>query len=144
MANVLFNRSTLKYYSVLIALVLCTCTAVVPKKIEYHIFALDTVIDITLYSKNAGAAQIDLDSLESMVNRLDTLLSISEPAGDIYRINHRTDSTVTLREPIRGIMQVCRNEWQQSKGLFDVTVEPLKYLYGLEAHQEKHHVPAAS
>jgi FAD:protein FMN transferase len=144
MANVLFNRSTIKYYSVLIALVLCTCTSVVPKKIEYHIFALDTVIDITLYSKNAGAAQADLDSLEGMVNRLDTLLSISEPAGDIYRINHRIDSTVTLHEPVRSIMQVCKNEWQQSKGLFDVTVEPLKYLYGLEAHQEKYHVPTAS
>ena len=36
----------------------------------------------------------------------------------------------------------CEIECDSSKGLFDITVAPLKYLYGLESHQTTHHIPA--
>ena len=118
-------------------MVLCMCT-VQNKKIETHIFALDTVIDVTLYAANPHAAQKALDSLETIINHLDTLLSISAANSDVYRINHRTDSVVIMHGPVLEIMHTCRDEWKLSGGMFDVTVAPLKYLYGLEAHQESH------
>jgi thiamine biosynthesis lipoprotein len=139
----LFSRYIVKFCSIAAVTGICLCS-VPQKKFESHIFALDTVIDVTLYTQSSHAAQHDLDSLETMIMHLDTLLSISAPAGDIYRINHRRDSIVVLNRPVRDIMQICRREWQQSGGLFDITVAPLKYLYGLEAHQESHHVPAQS
>jgi FAD:protein FMN transferase len=123
-------------------LTMCLCGNT-PEKKTRRFFALDTVIDVTLYS-NAKSAQADLDSLERLVIALDTQLSISNAKSEIFRINHRVDSIQVVSGAIKGILAECRREWKLSNGLFDVTVEPLKYLYGLESHQEKHHVPSSA
>ncbi len=118
---------------------LCSCMHQ-SKKITQRFFALDTVIDVTLYS-DSPRAKDDLDSLERLVTALDTQLSISTGASSVYRINHRASALQEVSGPLKVIMAVCREEWRRSGGLFDVTVGPFKYLYGLESHQEKHHVP---
>ncbi len=136
-----YNRSISKIISVsAVLLTMCLCGNV-PKKITHRFFALDTVIDVTLYS-NDKSAQDRLDSLERLVLALDTQLSISRPQSEIHRINHAADSVQHLSGVLREILSACRSEWKASNGLFDVTVEPLKFLYGLESHQEKHHVPS--
>jgi FAD:protein FMN transferase len=137
-----FNPSIYKTVCVsAVVLTMCLCASV-PKKMTHRFFALDTVIDITLYS-NAGSARPQLDSLEGLVHELDTLLSISQPKSEIYRINHSSDTVHRISGAVKEILLSCRREWKLSDSLFDVTVEPLKYLYGLESHQEKHHVPSA-
>jgi|WetSurMetagenome_2_1015567.scaffolds.fasta_scaffold00008_12 FAD:protein FMN transferase len=111
------------------------------KKITRHFAALDTIITVTLYSSRASA-EADLDSLQSFMAGLDDSLSISKAESGIYRINHRTDSIVVLNRMLSGILSVCREEFQKGGGLFDVTVAPLKFLYGLESHQKgEYHVP---
>ena len=120
--------------------VICVCAAG-PKKHERRFFAFDTIVEITLYS-NAQGAELDLDSVQRMMLALDTQLSISQSTSDVYRINHRKDSVVTVSGPVKSMLTLCREEFNRSKGLFDVTVEPLKYLYGLESHQTAHHVPS--
>jgi FAD:protein FMN transferase len=137
-----FNPSIFKTVCTTAAIVtMCLCTSA-PKKVTHRFFALDTVIDITLYS-NARNARIQLDSLEQLVHSLDTLLSISQPKSEIFKINHSSDTMHRIVGAVKQILLSCRREWKLSDSLFDVTVEPLKYLYGLESHQEKHHVPSA-
>ena len=140
MVKRLFNRFICKSTHVLAcAYILCLCAHGAHKTV-LRFFALDTVIDITVYS-DAPQVHRDLDSLQHMVNALDTQLSISETLSGVYRINHRNDSLQTITGPLKTIMSICRSEWKLSGGLFDITVEPLKYLYGLESHQKTHHVP---
>ena len=136
-----FSLSICKHACTLGAvLMLCLC-AHVPKKNVRHFFALDTVIEITVYSDSPKVAR-DLDSLQHIVLALDTQLSISQPLSGVYRINHRSDPVQTITGPLREILSICCREWKRSGGLFDVTVGPLKYVYGLESHQKTHHVPA--
>jgi thiamine biosynthesis lipoprotein len=122
------------------ALMVCGCEKGPHKNIR-RIFALDTIIDITLYSDGPRVHR-DLDSLERLIQSLDAKLSISRESSDIYRINHRVDSTQRISGALKTVLNVCRNEWKLSGGLFDITVGPLKYLYGLESHQTAHHVPS--
>ena len=136
-----FNRSLFKKEHLAVwCAVICVCAAG-PKKHERRFFAFDTIVEITLYS-NAQGAELDLDSVQRMMLALDTQLSISQSTSDVYRINHRKDSVVTVSGPVKSMLTLCREEFNRSKGLFDVTVEPLKYLYGLESHQTAHHVPS--
>ncbi len=102
--------------------------------------AFDTDIDVTIYSKSSKVEK-DIDSLKALCTRIEDKLSISKPESEIYRINHRADSMVTVSDTLKNILIVCRQEFSGSDGLFDVTVEPLKYLYGLESHQKTNHVP---
>jgi thiamine biosynthesis lipoprotein len=123
------------------AILLWCCCEKGPHKNIRRIFALDTIIDITLYSDGPNVRR-DLDSLERLIQGLDAKLSISQTSSDVYRINRRTDSLQRISGPVKTIMNVCRDEWKRSGGLFDITVEPLKFLYGLESHQKTHHVPS--
>jgi len=134
----LLRRSTSKLLCVVF--LLCTC-AREEQKITGHFFALDTVIDVTLYSFDAKRGAADIDSLEKMMQRIETSLSISNVNSEICRINHRRDSVVAVSDTLMQILDVCKKEFASAGGLFDVTLEPLKYLYGLESHQTENHVP---
>jgi len=128
---------------ILLCASLLLCCASVQKHTK-HFSALDTVISVTLYSASSRADK-DLDSLAALFSQLEDSLSISKPESEIYRINHRTDSMVTVNGTLCRILSVCGSEFARSKGLFDVTVEPLKLLYGLESHQkEEYHVPTSA
>jgi thiamine biosynthesis lipoprotein len=122
-----------------VAAFLVSCTAGA-RKHEAHFLAFDTGIDVTVYSSSARVER-DIDSLRALFSRVEDLLSISKPEGEICRINARRDSVVVVSGTLESILKICRSEFSRSGGLFDVTVEPLKFLYGLESHQTANHVP---
>lgn len=72
----------------------------------------------------------------------DSLLSISSKSSDIYRINHRSGNLVTINPVTMSILRFCLDSYQSSDSLFDITVSPLKFLYGLESHQETNRIPS--
>jgi thiamine biosynthesis lipoprotein len=119
-----------------VCLPLCSCV----QKHTAHFFAFDTAIDVTVYSASPRTDE-DIDNLKDLFARLEDKLSISKPESEIFRINNRHDSVVVVSDTLASILKVCRSEFTQSGGLFDVTVEPLKFLYGLESHQTANHVP---
>jgi thiamine biosynthesis lipoprotein len=123
-----------------LAALLSSCIS--QKKFTRHFAALDTVISVTVYSSSSRTDE-DLDSLQALIARLEDSLSISKAESEICRINRRTDSMVIVNAMVSRILSVCRSEFAKGSGLFDVTVEPLKFLYGLESHQkEQYHVPS--
>jgi thiamine biosynthesis lipoprotein len=115
------------------------CTKV--EKHARHFFGLDTGIDVTVYT-TSPRAEADIDSFEALTARLEDRLSISKESSEIWRINHRVDSMVAMSGALAPIIAACRKEFAASGGLFDVTVEPFKILYGLESHQRENHVPS--
>ena len=122
-----------------IGLALTGCARV--EKHARHFYGLDTGIDVTVYSASPRA-EADIDSFEALVTRLEDSLSISRQTSEIWRINHRADSQVTISGAFAPIIAACRREFTASDGLFDVTVEPFKLLYGLESHQRENRVPS--
>jgi thiamine biosynthesis lipoprotein len=102
---------------------------------------LDTIIDLTVYSQN-NPAKI-MDSVQHGILHIDSMLSISNTSSDIYNINHRTSDTVHVPPLVMSIIEFCTRECDSSSGLFDITVAPLKYIYGLESHQHEHLVPSS-
>jgi FAD:protein FMN transferase len=112
------------------------------KKYSRTFFALDTKIDVIVYSDKNPANIID--SLEKKIYIFDSSISISGEKSDVWKINHRSDSIVTVKPFTASMLSCCIAQADSTGGLFDITVAPLKYLYGLEAHQEKHYVPSQS
>jgi thiamine biosynthesis lipoprotein len=110
------------------------------KKYSQRFFALDTVIDVTYFSSNQGPSL--LKKLQQEIVKADSLLSISSRSSDIYRINHRSGNLVTINYVTMSILRFCIDSYQSSDSLFDITVSPLKFLYGLETHQEANRVPS--
>lgn len=109
---------------------------------QRHFLALDTQIDVTVHSASDPASV--LDGVQHAFSEYDTLWSISSASSDTWKINHRSGLTVTVDPRTVEIARFSQQACTDSNGLFDITVAPLKYLYGLEAHQEQHRVPTAA
>ena len=124
---------------VFIGVALSGCARV--EKHARHFYGLDTGIDVTVYTASPHA-ESDIDSFEALITRLEDRLSISRQTSEIWRINHRADSLVAMSGALAPIITACRREFAASGGLFDVTVEPFKLLYGLESHQRENRVPS--
>ena len=110
------------------------------KAYKRHFFSLDTSIDVTLYAPREPSAIFD--SIQSIIFKTDSMLSISNPGSDIWNVNHRGQGRVRVEPATAHIVSFCVKECEFSGGFFDISVAPLKFLFGLESHQEQHHVPS--
>ena len=121
---------------ILLLLVICLTGCSFNAKDERTVrefFAMDTVMNITVYDDNKKAAL----SAENEVLRLDKLLSISSEAGDIAAINKNCRGEISneTAELIRCALEIYEN----TDGVFDVTLQPLTKLWGF--YSDEYHVP---
>jgi FAD:protein FMN transferase len=123
----------------LMCAVSCTHRRNSVREYQRHFIALDTAVDITVYS-TADPAPI-LGEVQQSFAAFDSLISISNSDSDTWKINHRQGPTVSVSPLTVNAARFSLQECSASHGLFDITVAPLKYLYGLESHQEKHRIP---
>jgi thiamine biosynthesis lipoprotein len=107
-------------------------------------FAFDTLIAITLSGCDNATARHAIDTLVSIASDLERRYSISDTNSEIFKINNRSDSTVRISPELDTLLRFCEKQWKESGGLFDVTVGPLKSLYGLGSHDSANRVPTAS
>lgn len=66
---------------------LCACQRK-PQKAETTIFAMDTVMTLTLYGADQPSAQSALDGAVSEVYALERTLSATDEGSEIYALNH--------------------------------------------------------
>lgn len=100
-----------------------------------QIFAMDTVMSFTAYGKHCEEA---VDAAIEEVKRLDALLSTGSPESEISRLNETGRTTVS--EDTAVLFERALAFYEDTGGLFDVTVYPLIELWGFPAGE--YHVPS--
>jgi thiamine biosynthesis lipoprotein len=98
------------------------CSAPVPEHTEF--FAMDTVCDIAVY----GDAQGALVDAEACVNRLDALLSINSPDGDIFKINAAGGGKVSPET--QEIIGTALDIYVKTGGAFDISLLTVTQAWG--------------
>ena len=79
----------------LLALSLCGCSVkTAPEKHSVRFFAMDTVMDVSVYSDQDPDAL--LERCRNRVSELDGLFSVHNPSGDLSRLNQSGGSTVSV------------------------------------------------
>ena len=124
----------------LIGATVLSCGGIGKKAYKRHFFSLDTSIDVTLYASHNPSRVFD--SIRAIIFGFDSLLSITDTSGDVWKINHRVGPRVRVHPATAAIISFCNAACDSSAGWFDITVGPLKYLYGLESHQRDRHIPS--
>lgn len=101
--------------------VLCGCSKTEYKK---SIFAMDTVMDLTVYSENEDA----LLSAEEEIKRIDTLLNRGNENSEIYKINNKKTAEVSdeTAELIKTAVEIS----EKTNGAFDITAAEVTDLWG--------------
>lgn len=115
-----------------ICLLLCGCA----QKFEYSksIFAMDTVMDLTIYSENENA----LSEAEAEIRRIESLLDRGNENSDIYKINNNKSTVISeeTAEIIRSSLSIS----EKTDGAFDITIAPVMDLWGF--YGSKFRVPS--
>ena len=120
-------------FSKLICLLLCLAilpclTACGETNMEQkQIFAMDTVMTLTAYGKNAAAG---LQAASSVINSMEAMLDPELPTSTTYAINHAEGSNVVVSAQIAKMLSTAKTVYDQSDGALDLSVYPLVKLWG--------------
>lgn len=95
-------------------------------------FALDTVVSITVYEKDHALADAALEEAFQLCMSYDRMFGISDPSGDVYRLNHAGGEPVTVSEDTYTLLQKSIAYSEMSDGLLDVTIQPLYELWDFQ------------
>ena len=105
-------------------------------KVEKEIFAMDTIMKLTIYGQNAEKAFIEA---ENLITQYDSIFSVTNPKSDVSKINNAKGSIVSVSEATYDLVQQSLKISEQTGGLFDISIYPLVKLWGFTT--EHHKVP---
>lgn len=106
-------------------------------KSEKEIYAMDTIMTLTLYGDKAEET---MNEAVSLIHRYDSLFSVTEPDSDISKINSASGAAVTVSPETYELVQKCLEVSADTEGLFDISIYPLVKAWGFTT--ENQHVPS--
>ncbi len=107
-----------------IFLFICQKQATIPlEKYTRTIDALDTKIDVTLYSKSSKKAEKELDKIEDIYGKYDRLTSRKE-GSILYEIHHHSteEETITVEEDLYKMLRYGKNWYEKSNGKLNINL----------------------
>ena len=109
-----------------------------PEPVEYTTFAMDTVMNFTLYGEKRQTADTVKPLLAGEVSALDKMLSATGEGSDIARLNRRGTGGVGAEtaEVLAKALELC----EATGGALDITAYPAVKAWGFT--QEEHRVPS--
>ena len=134
-----------KLYKKVIALTVCLAM-LIPRcacgdtKEQKQVFAMDTVMTLTAYGKNAKSG---LDAAAGVINSLNTLLDPEVENSAAYQLNHADGQNFIVTPQVAEILTTALKVCKQSSGALDLSVYPLYLAWG-EFDSEKGTVPSSN
>lgn len=117
------DKKCLLLPSALTLLLLSGCTSQTVSESRKNFFAMDTIMDFTIY----GQEDL-LDQTESMIQSLEAEMSVTNPASEIAAINENGYGKVTgdTSDLISAALSLC----QRTDGALDISVYPIVHAWG--------------
>lgn len=100
-----------------------------------QIFAMDTVMDISIYSDNDAI----LSDASQLITRLERTLSTTHEESEIYQLNHTRKAH--LSEETSSLMRSAMNFCAKTDGALDLSIYPIVKAWGFTT--DTYRVPAA-
>ena len=108
------------------------------KLTQREVYAMDTVMTLSAYGKNADAG---LTAAESVILSLNSTLDPQLETSITYAINHAQGSSTVVSGQVAEMISTAHTVYKQSDGALDLTLYPLIKFWGFE--DGKYYVPTA-
>lgn len=129
------KKKVLAVFTFLLVL-LCGCSE---KEYSSDFFAMDTVMSIKAYGKNA---KIAVSESQQFIGALENKISRTKPDSDIGKLNASGGKPVTVNDDTLAILKSAVEFSKETDGAFDVTVAKLSDLWQIGT--ENQHIPLDS
>jgi thiamine biosynthesis lipoprotein len=129
----------------LFALLLCGCRqgestdTETSEKQTAEVFAMDTIMDLTVYGDNAKEL---LTQAREWISRYENLFSVNVESSDVAKINAADGKPVEVSDDTYELIQKSLEVSRQTDGLFDISVYPLVCAWGFTT--DEYRVPDQS
>ena len=111
--------------SILIFVLVCGCTQNTAEEYTKTIFAMDTVMDLKIYSDNGGNT---LEEAENEILRIENLFDRRNKNSEIYKINQ--NKTAEVSDDTVAVISDAITISYETNGAFDITIAPVMDLWG--------------
>ena len=103
----------------------------VPREATVTDFAMDTVVSITVRSRNPKrVARLAMDE----VKRVENLMSATLPQSGIYAVNSQDAGRETaVSDEVYELVKMCLEVSDRTDGAFDISVEPLLKIWNIKS-----------
>lgn len=109
-------------------LLLCLLlTGCAPKPVQKEIFAMDTVMSLTAYGKNAEEA---LNAAVLQINQAERDLDPELEGSTVWQLNHADGAPVKVSSLVYGMLQTAKEVYTNSGGALDLSVYPAIKAWG--------------
>ena len=116
----------------LVLLLLVFLSACTQQQQSYHFsrFAMDTVIDYTIFAESRDSARASMLAAQQEVERVSELLWEENERSEIYRFNHVND-TIRTTEEVYNLLTRAKEYYKTPDSTFDISIKPVLDLYNL-------------
>ena len=111
--------------SILICLLLSGCAGENTEEYSKTVFAMDTVMDLKIYSSNGDGI---MERAENEIKRIESLLDRGNEKSEIYKINQNKSGVIS--EETAEIITDALSVSKETDGAFDITIAPVIDLWG--------------
>ena len=106
---------------------LCACGET--KMSQRQVFAMDTVMTLTAYGKNAERA---LNQAASVIQSMNDMLDPDIPTSTTYAINHAQGGNVSISGQVAKMLSTAYTVYKQSGGALDLSIYPVIQRWGFD------------
>jgi thiamine biosynthesis lipoprotein len=93
---------------------------------------MGTRFELVLYGPHPPALRAAGEEALDEIGRLDAQLSLYEPTSEVAHLNARAAyESVRIEPGLFGLLARARQLWEETGGLFDITIAPLMRCWGL-------------
>ena len=109
--------------SALLFLTGCSAESSSPEPVQGTFFAMDTVMDFTIYGESGL-----IDQSESLIASLESLVSVTDADSELYAINQTGSGTLTGKASslMEQALEICR----RTDGALDLSIYPIVRAWG--------------
>lgn len=132
------TRLVALFAAVLMLLSLTGCTEQEP--VQKQIFAMDTVMTITAYGKNAEEG---IDAAKGVITAMDSMLDPESEDSYTWEINNADGANVIVPPQVAEMLSTAYTVCKRSKGALDLSVYPIYLAWG-GFKQDTGRVPTAA
>lgn len=122
-------KRLLRLLSLLLLLLALLPSCSAEKKHTESFFLMDTVITVTLYTKDANAAQAAFSDCRNLLSELDALWTRHGEGGDVAAINASIQSCEGIEARTLSLLRRAQEISLATGGAFDITLAPLSALW---------------
>ncbi len=130
---------------ILIVILFCQKTQI--GKAKHTFFRMDTVVEVTLVLKGKGNSEKNVEEtwkkIDSLLADFEIRFSQTHQESEVLKINRDRDTSHILSEILTEMLSIGLGYGDTLQGMFDLTILPIKELWGFGESERRKVIPSA-